>query len=384
MKKIYLYIIGLIGLFAVGCNPMADINDEIDKMSDDAYVKDTFIYNREIAPEAYTLVDEDYELSSNENVSKYKNFSDSDLPKDYLPEILNKKFTAADAFEMQVTYNYYSRPVPATDPYQIYTISDDEYSEMGQRYIGFDNEDAADDLIAKLLDRKIYVTESGTEQTVEYNEYVKSQIRFITINADKTTTVLDEDPGDAYVLTEADYTDLDEPYGNFTFIEDAEEGVVELAELRGHTLPKNYSVEVYRNFFPDLKVFYFNGANWMVKSSVMAVSEPLNYALNEDDITLSFWWADPAIKVTLGQADYDLFTETSKYQNFDLRSGSVPGTDHAKLIEMIGGMLDANHDPIDDQQYLVTYAFYDGASGTATIRMIRTAGVWAEFVESED
>lgn len=380
MKNIYLIIVALIGLFVVGCNPMADINDEIDKINDDNYTIDTFVYNREVAPAAYMLTDEDYELSSDEGIAKYKNFSEYVLPKDYLPEILNKKFVASDAAAMIVTYNYYSKPIPTEDPYQIYTISDDEYSAMGQSYIGFDNEDEAENLIAKLLDRKVFVTETGIEQTVEYNEYVKSQIRYITVNADKTTEVL-EDSVESYVLTEADYTDIDEPYGNFTFIEDAEVGVVKLAELRGHTLPMNYSVEVYRNFFPTFKVFYYTGTNWLAKQSVMAVSEPLNYALNTEDITLSTWWADPAIKITLGGDDYNLFSETAKYQNFDLRGSIIPGTDRDKLIEMIGEMLDANHDPIDDQQYLVSYSYYDGGNGIGSIRLVRTAGLWSEFLE---
>ena len=35
MKKIYLIIVTLIGLFVVGCNPMEDINNDIDKINED-------------------------------------------------------------------------------------------------------------------------------------------------------------------------------------------------------------------------------------------------------------------------------------------------------------------------------------------------------------
>ncbi|MBI9067726.1 MAG: hypothetical protein JEZ09_10575 [Salinivirgaceae bacterium] len=381
MKNIYLFIITIFGLLIIGCNPLEDINNELDTIGDENYTSDTFIFAREIAPEAYTLVDEDYELSSNESVSKYKNFSGDVLPKDYLPEILIKKFTAPDAAEMIVTYNYYSKPIPSDDLYQIYTISDDEYSEMGQDYIGFASEDEADFLIAKLLDLKVYASEAGAEKTVGYNEYIKSQTRYIQLNADGSTVVL-EDSVQSYILDSADYESVGANYYNFTFVEDAEEVLMTIATAHGHVLPMNYSVFVYRNFFPTYKVFYHTGTNWLAKQSLMAVSEPLNFALDKVDVTKSYWWADPAIKITLGGDDYALYSETSKYSNFDVTSGGTPGTNRAKLVEMVAGMLEANHEPIiDEQQYLVFYAYYDGSSGTGSIRLIRTAGVWSEFDE---
>lgn len=381
MKNIFLFLIGL-GVFVAACNPMEDIDKEIDKKKEEIFKKDTFKLNRDIAPDAYTLTDEDYEMSSNEDIAKYKNFSAYALPKDFLPEILNKKFTAENAFAMMVTYQYYERPTVNED--NAYTISENEYLEMGlwPGYIGFDDEDKAESLIGKLLDRKVYAAEAGLEQTVEYNEYVRNQTRYIQVNADLSTEVLEDKPsGEFYPLTTDDYNALDQGYGNFSWIADAEEGVVTLAGLNGDVLPKIYSVEVYRNFFPVFTVYYHDGNNWMPKQSVMAVTEPLNYALNEDDITLSYWWADPAVKITLGTADYDMFSETSRYQNFDLRSGNTPGTDRAKLVEMVGQMLDANHSPVEDQIYMVSYAFYDGASGVGTIRVIKSGGTWSESDE---
>lgn len=378
MKNIF-PIVTLFGLLIIGCTPMEDINKELDTIDDAKYIRDTFIYAREIAPASYTLIDDDYELSSNEDVANYKNFSADALPKDYLPEILNKKFTAANAAEMAVTYNYYSKPV--VDEAAAYKISKAEYTEMGQKYIGFEDENAAEDLIGKLLDRKVYAADAGIEKTVEYNEYIKNLTRYIRVNADSTTEVLTEDPSGAYVFTEGDYTTVGQAFPNFTFIEDAQIGVVTLAGIKEHTLPKDYAVMVYRNFFPTYKVFIFNAINWEVKQSVIATTEPLNYALDKNDITQSTWWADPAIKITLTAADYNLYPETGKYQNFDIRDGQIPGDDEDKFIEMIGAMLDANHNAVDDQQYLVTYAYYDSGNGFATVRVIRTAGVWAEYSE---
>lgn len=369
----------MFGLLMAACNPMEDINKEIDKMNEAQYSIDTFDYARETAPSAYTLTDDDYALSSNADVAKYKNFSASVLPKDYLPEILNKKFTAPDAFEMIVTYNYYSKPV--VDSAGAYEISSDEYAEMGQGS-DFSNEDEAKALIGKLLDRKVYASDAGTEMTVMYVLYKTNQTRFVRVNADMSTTVL-KSSSDAYVLTDLDYEDLGEgTFHNFYKIGNAEAKLPTLATLRGHTLPQDYSCLVYKNYFDTYVVYMYNGTNWVVKESLMAVSEPLNYSRNTEDLSLSTWWADPALKITLGTDDYDMYSETSKYQNFDLRPGSIiPGDDRAKLVEMIGVMLDANHAAVDDQQYLVTYAYYNGSNGIDNIRVIRTAGVWSEYTE---
>jgi hypothetical protein len=46
---------------------------------------------------------------------------------------------------------------------------------------------------------------------------------------------------------------------------------------------------------------------------------------------------------------------------------------------MIGGMLDANHGAVENQQYLVTYAYYDGSNGVTTIRVIKEGSVWKEY-----
>lgn len=359
---------------------MEDINNELDIIANDEYVKDTFVFARTIAPTSYILVEDDYLLSSNEDISKYKNFSEYALPKDFLPEILNKKFTAPDAYGMAVTYSYYSKPIVDEDG--AYVIDSVEYvDEMGQYYIGFADEDVAESLIGKLIDRKIYAAEAGAEKTVEYNEYIKTQVRYITVNADSSTIVLDEDPGNTYVLDSTDYEELGAKYYNYTFVEDAEEGVSTLAELRSHILPKSYSVIVYRNFFPTYTVFYHTGIQWVAKQSVMATTEPLNYAIDNIDITKSTWWADPAIKILLNGDDYAIHTASAKYSNFDLRSGSTPGDDPAALVEMLGTILDTNYEVIEDQQYLVSYAYYDGSNGIGTTRIIKNNGNWSEYSE---
>ena len=378
MKKILFIATLAITVIFNACTPMQEINDELDNALGEDDKTAIFLKDRAIAPAAYILTDEDYELSSNEDVSDYKNFSKYALPKDYLPEILNAKFSAEDAQSMSVTYNFYSRPV--VDEGNAYEISDDDYSSMGQGYGNFSDEDVAESLIGKLLDRVVYADEAGAEQTAKYTLYSNKDDRFIKVNADGTSEAVGYD-SDAVVVTDEIYEATGNgKYKNFSKIDDALEDLATYAIDNG-TAPITYSALVYSNYYDTYVVFMFNGINWMAKQSVMPVAEDLNYALNKDDITQSTWWADPAIKITLTSDDYALYSETAKYGNFDLRSGSTPGTDNDKLIEMVSGMLDANYSIVENQQYLVTYIYYDGSNGATAIRLIKESGTWSEVTQ---
>jgi hypothetical protein len=379
MKKI-LYSILAFSLFATSCNTMQDIDDAIDENNAKNNEVDLFLSSREVAPAAYTLTDEDYELSSNDDVVKYKNFSKYAPAKDNLPEILYKKFSGENAQAMMVTYNYYESVT--ADKANAYVISTAEYTEMGQKYPNFGNQDEAEALIAKLLDRKIYSDTEGENKTVEYLLFKTNQTRYVKVNTDFTTEVLSYD-ANAIEVTDAMYEAMGEgKYKNFYKISDAESKLSQYVQDNSVSTPVVYSCKVYQNFLETYAVYMFDGSNWTLMQSVMPVSEELNYSLDSDDITKSYWWADPAIKITLTNADYDLFPATSGYKNFDLRSGKDPGTDVDKRVEMIGQMLDTNHGPIvEDQQYLVSYAYYDGSNGVASDRIIKTGGTWKMYEE---
>jgi hypothetical protein len=363
---------------------MEDINDHIDEMQDKENAKAAYLKDLEIAPEAYTLTNADYELSSNEDVANFKNFSASALPKDYLPEILNQKFSGEDAQSIMVTYNYYSRP--DVDEDNAYEIDESEYIEMGQNYPNFSDEDAAESLIGKLLDRKVYADEPGAEKTAMYLLFKTNQTRYVQVNADFTTEVLSYSSS-AVAVTDEQYEAMGNgQYNNFDDINQAQTRLAGLAENEG-TAPVIYSCSVYRNYLDTYVVYIYNGSNWVVKQSVMPVTEELNYSLNEENIAESYWWADPAIKVSLSSSDYALFPGggadggTAQYGNFDLRSGMIPGTDTGKLVEMLGQMLDTNHSAVENQQYLVAFAYYDGSNGVKNIRIIKEGGSWKEVTE---
>lgn len=379
MKKILFIATIAISLVFSACNPMQDIMDELEPTYDKKDAVALFLKDKQVAPAAYTLTDADYALSSNASVKTYKNFSASVLPKDYLPEILNKKFSGKNAQSMMVTYNFYSKPVVNAAAARV--IKDDEYLQMGQSYPNFTDDAVAQALIAKLFDREVYAKEKGQEATAMYVKYQTNMVRYVKVNADFTTEVLTS-ASNASVLTDAQYEAVGNgKYKNFDDIAQAQTKLATLAQNE-KTAPITYSCKVYKNYIDTYVVYMYNGTSWELKQSVMPVSEELNYSLNADDITKSYWWADPAIKITLTGNDYAVFPGdgtaggTGKYGNFDLRSGKIPGTDTAKLIEMIGKMLDTNYKAVENQQYLVTYAYYDGSNGSATVRIIKQGGAW--------
>lgn len=379
MKKILFIATIAISLVFSACNPMQDIMDELEPTYDKKDAVALFLKDKQVAPAAYTLTDADYALSSNASVKTYKNFSATVLPKDYLPEILNKKFSGKNAQSMMVTYNFYSKPVVNAAAARV--IKDDEYLQMGQSYPNFTDDAVAQALIAKLFDREVYAKEKGQEATAMYVKYQTNMVRYVKVNADFTTEVLTS-ASNASVLTDAQYEAVGNgKYKNFDDIAQAQTKLATLAQNE-KTAPITYSCKVYKNYIDTYVVYMYNGTSWELKQSVMPVSEELNYSLNADDITKSYWWADPAIKITLTGNDYAVFPGdgtaggTGKYGNFDLRSGKIPGTDTAKLIEMIGKMLDTNYKAVENQQYLVTYAYYDGSNGSATVRIIKQGGAW--------
>ncbi|HKL31885.1 MAG TPA: hypothetical protein VJ919_05095 [Tangfeifania sp.] len=382
LKNIF-YLGGAIAaLLLNACNPMEDINEEVEQILDERDKKALFLIDKKMAPEAYTLTEADYELSSNESVSNFHNFSSSALPKDYLPEILNQKFSGEHAQSMMVTYDFYNPPF--VDKENAREVDDEEYASMGQSYPNFGDEDEAEALIAKLLDRTEYVEEAGVEMTVQYTLFATNETRYIRINADSTAEAVGYTSDAVEVTAEIYEATGNGRYMNFYRIDNALEDLRDYA-VENELLPITYAADVYQNYLDEYAVYMYNGSNWELKESVMPVTEELNYFLDEDDITQSYWWADPAVKITLTSADYGIFPGTgddggtARYGNFDLRSGKIPGTDTAKLIEMIGEMLDTNHNAVEGQQYLVTYAYYDGSNGSGIIRIIKDGGIWKEY-----
>ena len=108
--------------------------------------------------------------------------------------------------------------------------------------------------------------------------------------------------------------------------------------------------------------FVFDGTVWNAISTVINTS--LKFGHNG-----TTWVPDNTIKYTLINSDYAL-VENGQYNNFDLRAGKAEETIEVRL-EKINKILKANFPNSEQgQKFAVTYAFYDGTNGNATINVI--------------
>ncbi|MBK3518109.1 hypothetical protein [Carboxylicivirga marina] len=369
MKNFVLYTLALLGLFATACDPMEDIHADMDKELMAEKEEAVFFAQFEKAPEAHVLTDADYELSSDEGVRQYKNFSKYAEPQDFLPEILNKRFTAPNTTEMMVTYNYYEKPFVDED--NAYELESDDYTEMGQYYPNFDDEDAAEYAIPIFLNEK-YKYEKvavGTQQTVKYNFYQSAQSRYLRVNDDNTVDVLDYEGDDSYELVDADYESLGNGnYNNFYSIEEAQEKIVTFSIESGKGAG-NYTCFVYRNYFDRYVVCQLGDEGWSELKSVMPVSGTVAYKVVSPDYTQSYWKfmlplkfvkVDKAheVEYTLTDDDYAL-VGNGQYKNFDVREGKGEESEEVR-IEKISTILKANFDVVAGDVYKVHYKVYNG------------------------
>ncbi|GAA4820494.1 hypothetical protein [Algivirga pacifica] len=376
ISKIYI-VLGF--LLAVACNPLEEINEQLAQDEALEEAKYAFLYDKEVAPAAYTLTDEDYALSSVESIVNYKNFSNQNLPSKYLPEILNQRFSAEDTETMMVTYAYYSRVFVDYD--NALELSSDDYKiAMGQSYSNFSDEDKAKALIAKYLDRTQYETEAGKEITVAYTLYERAyEDQFLQIDIATGAYEYVSVEEAEYTLSSDDYELMGQSYPNFSSKSTAEEEIVAFAQEKFSDKTSVIVEYVYTFTYHDKYVVYrFDGTQWQLATSVTSVTEELSYSVNKEDITKSTWKADSSIKYTLTSADYERWEDNTKYHNFDLRSGKPEG-DFAVVIKKIGEVLDDVFDPVEEgQEFLVTYNYYDGLTGSATIRVVKEGGIWME------
>jgi len=132
MKKL-LYMASFLALIFTACDPMEDVYDEIDEANADELADAKFFSDKTLIADGYRLTDADFELSSDENVAKYKNFSKYQAAADFLPEILTNKMLYGEAGnEYKVWFDFYRGKSEAFSNYSNkHEVSEDEYSAVG-------------------------------------------------------------------------------------------------------------------------------------------------------------------------------------------------------------------------------------------------------------
>ncbi len=362
MKNIFKILMATL-IFAgfAACEPNEDIYDELPD-NDSTYLANI----DKISPVAeYTLTEEDYELSSNESVANYHNFSSYDPAEDYLPEIINQLFLAEAGEEMIVTYNFY-KPIGIEDTLDTYELDSTDYTSS---YYNIDNYTT----IANFINDN-YTAERGDIINLTYAWY---------FGGGRTDTVTnnfvnlgEEDWSVCYTLSAEDYDAMGLNYTSFDDEDEAKHKIpIFLETLNTDLFNMQYAqtgTEIYiiYNIYEDTDVPYLmhlelKSSGWEIIGDVIQETA----SLTSNGVSWSFVppidfveTSEPHTReYTLTESDYEL-VGNGNYHNFDVRPGANEESVEVR-IEKISTILKANFSDLAiDDVFLVHYDVYTGSA----------------------
>ena len=370
MKLKNIYMLVLAAFVMVACDPNKEIYEEMEANPTPIATALEF-----------TLSDDDYELSGNENAAKFGSFSTEDEAKEGIPNILGDKYPhLGDGASAKVTYDLYSPIRMSQDSY--YELTSEDYDALDHRYGNlsspFDIIEAAEYVIPNPLDNE--VLELGYEWWTGSNAEDREDI--LTYYGGEWVV--------SYVPSNDDYYAMGQSFTNFdsrttarneiqnilnaTYYVSAEDG-----DFRTSVFTYTYKdSDDNRQFDNFLIVFFFAEGQW---NAIHDVS-PRILQLGNDGST---WVPDNTIKYEMTGDDYALVATNyadinaagvesmSRYGNYDLTIWSddeVTNSIADVLAKNFGG-------ESEGQQYLVTYSVWTGSAGdTPTKHYIKEGDVY--------
>lgn len=164
MKKI-VYLLTVVGLLFIGCNPIEDINNAIDAQD-----------NPIIGSADYTLTDEDYE----ELDLGFGSFSSIDDAKTMLPPFLADKYPFwGEGSAVNVGYNLYQGSAEGVSDFtgsDIYQLTNSDYASAGSDAFGFYPNTNATSKIPDVLASQIASPTEGQVVLAKYKQYFEDPI----------------------------------------------------------------------------------------------------------------------------------------------------------------------------------------------------------------
>ncbi|GAB7256007.1 hypothetical protein [uncultured Polaribacter sp.] len=367
MKKIiYLFAVALTVLSS--CTPLEDVNEVIDALPNvDAF--------------DYTLQDDDYETLG----LNFGNFSSEDDAKAEIPGFLSTKFPSlGEGSALNITYKLYA-PKRDEKSLTIYTVTAADYTAQGLRFPNFSSFDQITDFLdAKYPDAANRLL---VDLTYDYYDGSVSTLNNGFINNDGTWEM-------SIGISDDEYTAMGEGRAQFSNEDEALTKIPvylseklkfegkEAGDIEG-VMYKLYVTDTQdidedgsvtdRTVYSFVAFFIYDGAAWSQYTNVIENTTQFAYEGSN-------WVPDNTIRYTLTSADYAL-VGNDRYNNFDVRSGADEETEEVRL-EKINTILKNNFPDIEvDQNVIVTYAFYDGTNGNATIEVTFDGTDFIKFVE---
>jgi len=357
MKKI-IFLLSIFTLVLTSCDPMADINSELNE--DNPIVGET----------TFTMSDDDYaDLEMD-----YTSFSSIDDAKTAIPNLLNDKFPVWGKGSLAtVTFNFY-KPNNINDDLGVYEVSDQDYSDLGFNYGNF----SSPSHINTFCEWKYPDAVRGDFVELTYNYYTGQT----TVQKTKKIILLDSWM-ETIEFSDDDYTAMGRLYPNFKYKDDAQHKIgIYLKTLLPYAFEGDQVITLYNwrhkvdgSYVMDVNVapFTFDGANWNYIGSV--IEQTIKFGHNG-----TVWEPDNTIVYTLTNADYAL-VGNGQYFNFDVRAGKDDETEEARIAKINTILLNNFPDALEGQKYLVKYAVYTGSAESWETKVILQDGEYVKFEE---
>lgn len=371
MKKL-VYLLIVLGVTVMGCNPVEDINNDIDAQD-----------NPVVGDVVFTMTSEDYAdvdpTTDDDAYENFENFSSIDDAKIQIASLLADKYPFwGEGSAAEVTFNIYKSLSIQNE--EVYTVSDQDYEDLGFNFGNFSN----DDDFQVFLPFKYPNAERGDLVELTYQWWapgVETRTdKFVLLDAwEKTSQFTDED-----------YAAMEQNFPNFSDEEEAVfkigiylESLYPFAE-EGDELVTLYKLWNGSEVEDVIAPYVFDGDKWNAVGSV--TEETIKFGFKN-----GVWEPDNTIRYTLTGDDYNyisaqLITEAGfegpadnlgTFNSFDVRTTSSNYWSPEMLLTAFDVLLDNNAaGAAEEQKYILTYKIYDGSVGNNEISLIKQGGEW--------
>ncbi|MCG8474406.1 MAG: hypothetical protein MI784_02870 [Cytophagales bacterium] len=431
MFKKYILGISLASMLFSSCNPLEDINKELDAKQ---AVKDELIQknlSRTLIPEsgAYTLATIDYDSMGTKDgqPGKYDSFSEKVDPKAFIPGFLYKKFEIlTEEKTLNVTYDFYTPSSYKNSEATAYVMTAEDYDLLGtgkyqpgekDRFSASDKTKPAE-YIQVVLRNNFNASLKGEEKVVQYKLYKRfyedRKQEYAYDGTVWTLTNKTEGLDNAYKMVDADYQAIGggvAKYKNFSKYAKAQDYLPAFLKTKfsnaasgdKKVIQYNYS---YTKILIEAINFTFDGVawqktenvsvsaiegseKWKVSKKTPGKTEPVSldftFKPSKEKVNEGSWVPDNSVKYTLEAEDYAQISEAAdKYNNFDIRAGKAYA-DRAAIVKDLGAFLEKkfSSEVESGELFTITYAYYNGSSdnGSAIIKVQKADGAWKEVTE---
>lgn len=351
MKKSIYFLMMFLGLAFVGCEPMEDIHEELDRE----------LANIPIEGVAeYVLTDDDYETLD----LTYGSFNSLDEAGALIPGLLSEKFPVwGEGSLANVTFELYD-PISVKE----YTVQEGDYAAIGLD----ENYFTASWQIEDFLSYQYPQAKNGTYVELTYKT-VAQEIEYTFDNDD--FDVVGEELGTTYpgpASSAANYNNFDrregkDAYWSNEMILEAIDAVLSesLDGVEGQTYNVSYATFDGEPGVENMHVMFDGNSYIMVGGSAYDVS-------NEDFDLIGAEFAE----------EYPVpASSAAQYNNFERRAGNAAEWSNAMIVEALDFLLKQKFpDAAEGAQFDVSYRIYDGAAQTKIMSLVLADG---EYVIDE-